>query len=431
MAAESDADLPRDWDSANRDDVASNDGVLEDDDDDSASLNGAVPFRRSSATSSSGYSSSNSDSDSDLDSDTDDTVSPPRARRRRKGRQRRRDDDLSQQFRRRLDAEMFWDVRDKRFQHVPLSMFFVEECVGNCNYKVKNAYDFIQPGESQTGLRHVPTENVLRNPSLFVTFKDTTFFLAIKKLREHLKPSYDIRYFTLPFTLPTSNQGDNSGNNNEVGEHVAHKFNKTHAEALHLFVVAVYKMSQVLALLQDADSRGTAVGSRLYTSVRATAYMETVREHIWILNNRFAYDKSIGGFYDRAQTNKVAIALMNSLAAATRVSESASTVRSSTAKQAQMDLRKRQKTIWLGEADTEGPRTYLLRTRAVESTVQKARKPQNPCSPMSRLHPTTPTQQPLREDGKDAGRNEVEREEDRQRAPRSERKYVRDVRTSR
>ena len=263
-------------------------------------------------------------------------------------------------------------------------MFFVEECVGNCNYKVKNAYDFIQPGESQTGLRHVPTENVLRNPSLFVTFKDTTFFLAVKKLREHLKPSYDIRYFTLPFTLPTSNQGGNSGSNNEVGEHVAHKFNKTHAEALHLFVVAVYKMSQVLALLQDADSKGTAVGSRLYTSVRATAYMETVREHIWILNNRFAYDKSIGGFYRiGAHTNKGAIALMNSLAAASRVSESASTVRSSTAEQEpRWTYAKRQKTRSESEkADTEEPENVspANTSSGVNSTKStKAAKPVQP-----------------------------------------------------
>lgn len=225
---------------------------------------------------------------------------------------------------------MFWEVRDDDFRNIPLSLFFIKQCVKTCDYKVRNAYEFILPAESQRVDSLVPTQDNVNGKYLFVSFKEPTFYLALEKLRENLKPVFNIKYFTLPFTLPLESQGNDDGNDLELGEHVAHRFNKTHAEALKLFVVAVHRMSKVIALVQESDSRGTAVGSKLYDKMSAATYMETVRQNMWILNNRFAYDKNIGGFYRvGARRNRNAIALLSSMAAASAVKESASTVRSS------------------------------------------------------------------------------------------------------
>lgn len=241
---------------------------------------------------------------------------------------------VKERFRRRLYSEKFWDVRDQRFKNIPLSMFFIEECVKQCDYKVSDAFEFISSVEILPGAEVPLAVEGERALPLFVKFRELTFFLALEKLRAHLKSTYDIEYFTLPFTLPSRNPGDDSLATLKLGEHVAHKFNAEHAEALSLFVVAVHRMHEVLSLMQEANTKRTAVGRGLYTKLTATGLMETVRQNMWILNNRFAYDASVGGFYRiGARRNKSAIALMNSMAAANRVRESAVSVRPTASQQ--------------------------------------------------------------------------------------------------
>ena len=55
--------------------------------------------------------------------------------------------------------------------------------------------------------------------------------------------------------------------------------------------------------------------------------VETVRKNMWILNNRFAYDKTLGGFYRPGDVRKGAIALITSPAAAAKVKGGPETVR--------------------------------------------------------------------------------------------------------
>lgn len=212
---------------------------------------------------------------------------------------------------------MFWDVRDRVTWLTPLSLYFLLQCIRTSTI-IDDVGKFILPPEVEQGTADIPTENVVTRTRLLVKLTDKMFFVALQELQKNLRKDFKVEWLTLPFS-PTDPE------ENEVpAEDWA---SDTHKEAVLLFAETVNKMHKVKLLLDEADARGTEATRGFQRNERARACMETVRKNMWILNNRFAYDKDVGGFYRPGDPRKGAIALITSPAAAAKVKGGPETVR--------------------------------------------------------------------------------------------------------
>lgn len=225
---------------------------------------------------------------------------PPRLRKRRDA------------FRKRVETEKFWDVRDTHMQLTPMSMYFLEECARTSTL-IDDARHFVLPSVSEEDFDSVPTIDAAKRTRLQVKLKDKLFFVALQEVQGLLKERYDIEWLTLPFSVSEQQE-------NEVYPEEAAKWaGGAHKEAVRLFANTVNKLHQIKLLVSNANALRTAATTRLYTKAQAAAYTETVRKNVWVLNNRFAYDGSAGGFYRVGDKRKGAIAQLTSHAAAANV----------------------------------------------------------------------------------------------------------------
>ncbi len=192
-----------------------------------------------------------------------------------------------------------------------MSLYFLRQCS-----RTSDLFDdpkkFILPGEVEEGTTNVPTQFCNTRKKVLVKLKDKKFLQAVQELQEHLRPDFRIEWLTVPFS-PTDPE------EYEVDNKKADWASDTHKEAVRLFAKTVNKMHQVKTLVNEADARGTEATRGFQRNERARAYMETVRKNMWILNNRFEYDRSTGGFRRIGDKRKGAIALMSSPAAAAKV----------------------------------------------------------------------------------------------------------------
>ena len=193
----------------------------------------------------------------------------------------------------------------------PLSIFFLRHCTRTSDV-IGDLETFILPAEVEEKTTNVPTERANDRAMLLIKLKDKKFLQAVQELQEHLRKDFKIEWLTLPFS-PTDPKLY------EVFNKKAKWASDTHKEAVRLFAKTVNKMHQVKLLVSEANARGTAATSRMYTKTQAATYVETVRKNMWILNNRFEYDRSTGGFRRIGDKRKGAIALMSFPAAAAKV----------------------------------------------------------------------------------------------------------------
>lgn len=253
----------------------------------------------SAASDSDSSSDSSSDSDEDSDGDSDEDRNPS-------WHQQRKD-----KFVKRVRSERFWVIEDEVEMLTPLSIFFLRHCTRTSDV-IDDLETFILPAEVEERTTNVPTERANDRTELLIKLKDKKFLQAVQELQLHLRKDFEIEWLTLPFS-PTDPEGY------KVANKKAKWASDTHKEVVRLFAKTVNKMHQVKLLVTEADARGTAATSRLYTKVQAATYMETVRKNMWILNNRFEYDRSTGGFCRIGDKRKGAIALMSSAASAAKV----------------------------------------------------------------------------------------------------------------
>jgi len=282
------------------------------------------------STASTASASSELDSDSDLDSGANSTVGAssesnsgsdqqqpqqpqqPQQSQQSQQSQKQQHKKRKKKFLKRLTKEMFWDIRDDIMHLTPLSIYFLKEC-----RRTSDRFDdlgvFISPPEVEDGTVDVPTDHYNTLTRFYVKLCDKMFLLALQELQEHhLRKDFDIKWFTIPFS-------PNDPEEFEVFDNDANWASDAHKEAVRLFAKTVNKMHEVKLLVANANANYTAATSILYRKVQATTYMETVRKNMWILNNRFEYERSAGGFRRIGDKRKGAIALLSSPAAAAKV----------------------------------------------------------------------------------------------------------------
>lgn len=210
-----------------------------------------------------------------------------------------------------MKTRQFWDERDKDEFLTPMSLYFIRQCS-----RTSDLFDdpkkFILPGEVEEGTTNVPTQLCNTRTMMLVKLKDKKFLQAVQELQENLQSGFKIEWLTVPFS-PTDPE------EYEVDNKKADWARDTHKEAVRLFAKTVNKMHQVKTLVGNANADSTAATSRMYTKTQAATYMETVRKNMWILNNRFEYNRSTGGFRRIGDKRKGAIALMSSAAKAAKV----------------------------------------------------------------------------------------------------------------
>lgn len=251
---------------------------------------------------------SDPDADSDADSDDGGNVRGRGSRRRRAPPWHRLRKDI---FWKRVKTRQFWDIRDEDEFLTPMSLYFIRQCS-----RTSDLFDdpkkFILPGQVEEGTTNVPTQLCNTRTMMLVKLKDKKFLQAVQELQENLQSGFKIEWLTVPFS-PTDPE------EYEVDNEKADWARDTHKEAVRLFAKTVNKMHQVKTLVGNANADSTAATSRMYTKTQAATYMETVRKNMWILNNRFEYDRSAGGFRRIGDYRKGAIALMSSAASAAKV----------------------------------------------------------------------------------------------------------------
>lgn len=259
-------------------------------------------------------SSSSESSDESSSSDEEDTRAGAR-RRRIPGHYLAR----KKRFADRVQQEMFWDALDKYRWLTPLSLYFLVQCAGTSAI-IGDVGDFILPPELEEDTADVPTEEATTRTRLLVKLNDKLFFLALRELQKLLRKDFKVDWFTLPFSLTDPEE-------NEVSVEGLELASDTHNEVVALFAETVNKMHQVKVLVREANAKGTEATRGFQRKTQAATYVETVRKNMWILNNRFAYDKTLGGFYRPGDVRKGAIALITSPAAAAKVKGGPETVR--------------------------------------------------------------------------------------------------------
>ena len=252
------------------------------------------------------------DSDSGSDSDNGDNYARGRGSRRRRRRAPSWHQQRKEAFVERVQNEKFWDIQDEVERLTSLSFYFIRQCS-----RTSNIFDdletFILPSEVEAGTTNVPTERAIdKQRRLLVRLQDKKFLQALQELQEHLRSDFKIEWLTLPFS-PTDLEA------NKLANKKADWASDTHKEAVRLFAKTVNKMHEVKSLVANANADSTAATSRMYTKTQAATYMETVRKNMWILNNRFEYDRRLGGFYRIGDKRKGAIALMSSPSVAAKV----------------------------------------------------------------------------------------------------------------
>ena len=249
----------------------------------------------------------NGDTESDSDNGDNNARGRGSCRRRAPSWHQQRKDD----FWKRVKTKMFWDVRDKDEFLTPMSLYFLRQCSRTSDL-FDDPKNFILPGQVEEGTTDVPTQFCNTRAMLLVKLKDKKFLQAVQELQENLPSSFKIEWLTVPFS-PTDPE------EYEVDNKKVDWASDTHKEAVRLFAKTVNKMHQVKTLVGNANANSTAATSRMYTKTQAATYMETVRKNMWILNNRFEYDRSTGGFCRIGDKRKGAIALMSSAASAAKV----------------------------------------------------------------------------------------------------------------
>lgn len=266
------------------------------------------------ASDSSGSSGSSGSESSDSESSGDDGETSRRRRIPSSYRERKN------KFWNKVHEEKFWDVRDKIMWLLPLSRYFLENCAGESDY-LDDVGDLILPSEVEEEYADVPTKQVVDSKRLLVKLEDKMFYLALRQVQGLLRKEFKIEWLTLPFSLSEPQE------NNKLFPDEAVWASDTHKEALRLFAKTVNKMHEVKLLVKEANARGTEATRGFQRKLSARAYVETVRKNMWILNNQFAYDKTLGGFYRAGDRAKGAIARITSHAAAAVVKGGIPTVR--------------------------------------------------------------------------------------------------------
>ena len=223
-------------------------------------------------------------------------------------------------FNDRVKTNKFYDARDEHTWSTPLSWWFLKICVAESSI-VEDAEDLVAPPITERGYPNIPTQQAASRAILLVKLTDKMFFLALRELQKLLRKNFKVEWFTLPFSVNFRPE------ENEVSVEDLELASDTHKEVVALFAETVNKMHQVKLLVREANAKGTEATRGFQRKTQAVTYVETVRKNMWILNNRFAYDKTLGGFYRPGDVRKGAIALITSPAAAAKVKGGPETVR--------------------------------------------------------------------------------------------------------